>query len=240
MSDGLLVRGAEVRFGSRTALAGVDLQVAAGEVVAILGPSGCGKSTLLRAVAGLVPLAAGAVFIDGADMAGLRTHRRGVGLMFADHALFPHLDTAGNVGFGLRMAGWDRGRASSRIDQMLELVGLADRAGSRVQELSQGQQQRVALARTLAPQPRLVMLDEPMGALDRVLRRELTAMVSRALAETAATALLVTHDRDEAFAQASRVGLMREGRIVQIGPPGELFARPADDWVAGFLADSEA
>ncbi len=239
MSD-VAVRGAVVRYGQRTALDGVDLDVGSGEMVAILGPSGCGKSTLLRAIAGLVPLDAGSVRIDGEDMAGVPTHRRRVGLMFADHALFPHLDVAGNVGFGLRIAGWDRQRLNRRVGEMLELVGLADRADSAVQELSRGQQQRVALARTLAPEPRLVMLDEPMSSLDRVLRRELNRTVSAALEQAGATALLVTHDRDEAFAMSGRVGVMRSGRIEQIDTAERLLATPANGWVADFLADPSA
>lgn len=233
----LLLQDVRLQYGDFVAIDGVSLQVAAGEVVAVLGPSGCGKSSLLRAVAGLEPLSSGAITLAGRDLAGVPVHKRGVGLMFADHALFSHLDVAGNVAFGLRMARWPRQQQEQRVAEMLALVGLADRASSPIAELSGGQQQRVALARTLAPRPEVVLLDEPMSSLDRALRRELREMLAASLAETGATALLVTHDRDEALQLGHRVAVMRSGRLVQVAPGRQLLAEPADDWVADFLAD---
>ncbi len=167
----LAVHGARVRFGSRPALVDVDLEVAPAEVVAVLGPSGSGKSTLLRAVAGLQPLDAGSMRIDGRDLHGVPVHRRGVGLMFQDHALFPHRDVAGNVGFGLRMQGWSRSAIAARVAELLDVVDLPGSGSRPVAELSGGEQQRVALARALAPSPAVLLLDEPLGALDRALRR---------------------------------------------------------------------
>ena len=234
----LIVRDAVVHYGDRIALAGVDLEVAAGETVAVLGPSGCGKSTLLRAVAGLEPLSEGSVVLDGRDLAGVPTYRRDVGLMFSDHALFPHLNAADNVGFGLRMSGWAKPDIRDRVSEMLDLVGLADRADSAVAELSGGQAQRVALARTLAPRPVVVLLDEPMSSLDRALRRDLTETLAESLQQAEATALLVTHDRDEALRLGDRIAVMREGRFVQVAADTELMEHPVDDWVADFLSDN--
>lgn len=226
-----------VHYGERVAVAGVDLTVASGEVVTLLGASGSGKSSLLRAVAGLEPLAGGRVRIAGRDVAGVPPYRRGVGLMFQDHALFPHLSVAQNVAFGLRMHRWPRGDRDGRVAEMLDLVGLGDRARARAHELSGGEQQRVALARTLAPRPAVALLDEPLGSLDRALRRDLVALLGTVFESAAATVLYVTHDRDEAFRLGSRVGVMRTGRIVQVAPPVELASQPADPWIADFLRD---
>ncbi|XVV04685.1 ABC transporter ATP-binding protein [Actinosynnema sp. CA-248983] len=228
------LRGVTVSYGSLVAVSDVDLAVGDGEVVALLGPSGCGKSTLLRAVAGLVP-ASGSVTWDGADLAGVPVHRRGFGLVFQDGQLFPHRDVAGNVAFGLRMHGVDREARGKRVDELLELVGLAGYQRRRVTELSGGEQQRVALARALAPRPRLVLLDEPLSALDRALREQLAVDLARLLREAGATALVVTHDHDEAFTLADRVAVMRAGRIVQVGPPAEVWRSPVDVATARFL-----
>ncbi|WP_309116843.1 ABC transporter ATP-binding protein [Saccharothrix sp.] len=228
------LRGVTVSYGSLVAVSDVDLAVGDGEVVALLGPSGCGKSTLLRAVAGLVP-ASGSVTWDGSDLAGVPVHRRGFGLVFQDGQLFPHRDVAGNVAFGLRMHGVDREARRKRVDELLELVGLAGYQRRRVTELSGGEQQRVALARALAPRPRLVLLDEPLSALDRALREQLAVDLARLLREAGATALVVTHDHDEAFTLADRVAVMRAGRIVQVGPPGEVWRSPVDVETARFL-----
>ena len=231
----LEVRGAEVSFGSVAALAGVELAVGAGETVAILGPSGCGKSTLLRAVAGLQPLDGGRILWDGADLAGVPVHRRDFGLMFQDHALFTHRDVAANVAFGLRMQGAPAEARRARAAEMLELVGLGGFGPRSVATLSGGEAQRVALARALAPEPRLLMLDEPLGSLDRRRRDELAAELRRVLSEVGVTVLHVTHDHDEAFAVADRVAVMLEGRVARIGAPAEVWRDPRRSDVARFL-----
>ena len=231
----LEVRGAEVSFGAVIALAGVDLAVGAGETVAILGPSGCGKSTLLRAVAGLQPLDGGRVLWGGADLAGVPVHRRDFGLMFQDHALFTHRDVAANVAFGLRMQGVPAEARRARADEMLELVGLGGFGPRSVATLSGGEAQRVALARALAPEPRLLMLDEPLGSLDRRRRDELAAELRRVLREVGVTVLHVTHDHDEAFAVADRVAVMLDGRVARIGAPAEVWRDPRRSDVARFL-----
>ncbi|ACU34710.1 ABC transporter ATP-binding protein [Actinosynnema mirum] len=231
----LRLNGVDVRYGDVEAVSGVDLEVAGGEVVALLGPSGCGKSTLLRAVAGLERVSAGAVTWDGTDLAGTPVHRRGFGLVFQDGQLFPHRDVAGNVAFGLRMRGAARGERDKRVAELLELVGLGGYQRRRVTELSGGEQQRVALARALAPDPRLLLLDEPLSALDRSLREQLALDLARLLRETGATALVVTHDHDEAFTLADRVAVMRAGRLRQTGPPARVWREPVDVETARFL-----
>ena len=231
----LQVEGAVVRFGERRALDCVDLALEPGETIAVLGPSGSGKTTLLRAVAGLQRLDAGCIRWDGVDLAGVAPHERHFGLMFQEYALFPHRDVAGNVEFGLRMASSDRVARARRVDEVLALVGLADLRGRRVATLSGGDQQRVALARALAVSPRLLMLDEPLGALDRVWRRRLLTEIRAILDRAALPALYVTHDHEEAFAIATRVAIMRNGRVVQVGSPAEVWRAPADAWTATFL-----
>ncbi len=205
------------------------------EVVCVLGPSGSGKSTLLRAIAGLEVPAAGSVRWDGDDLTGIAPHRRHFGLMFQDHALFPHRDVLGNVEFGLRMQHLPAAAVNSEARGALARVGLAGFEHRRVRELSGGEQQRVALARALAPDPRLLMLDEPLGSLDRELRERLAAELRSLFVSLGVTALFVTHDQDEAFALADRVVVMRAGRIEQVGPPEEVWRRPATEFTARFL-----
>ncbi|MFF4541265.1 ABC transporter ATP-binding protein [Streptomyces aureus] len=231
----LSLEGTTVRFGDRAVLDAVDLDVAEHEIVCVLGPSGSGKSTLLRTVAGLQPLDAGRVVLDGRDQAGVPAHKRGVGLMFQDHQLFPQRDVGGNVAFGLRMQGTPRGGQSARVDELLDLVGLPGARGRAVASLSGGEQQRVALARALAPRPRMLMLDEPLGQLDRSLRERLVVELRELFGELGTTVLAVTHDQGEAFALADRVVVMRDGRIAQSGTPLEVWQRPADAFVARFL-----
>ena len=231
----LTVRSATVTFGRVKALEGVDLEVATGEVVAILGPSGCGKSTLLRAVAGLQPLDAGDVRWDGEDLAGLPVHRRDFGLMFQEHALFSHRDVAANVAFGLRMQKMDAAGRGRRVREVLGLVGLAGYQERTISTLSGGEAQRVALARSLAPEPRLLMLDEPLGSLDRPRREELTEELRVLLRGIGVTVLHVTHDHDEAFAVADRVAVMQSGQIARIGAPVEIWHDPRHAAVARFL-----
>lgn len=241
IEPGLGVRGAVVTYGSRrrltTAVAGVDLDVTPGQILALLGPSGCGKSSLLRAIAGLEPLAAGQVAWDGEALSSVPVHRRGFGLMFQDGQLFGHRDVAGNVAYGLRGTEFGSSRSSQeeRVAQMLDLVGLAGYERRTITTLSGGQAQRVALARALAPSPRLLLLDEPLSSLDRGLREELSAELGRVLRAAGTTALYVTHDHDEAFTVADRVGVMIAGSLVRLATPGELWNEPGSAEVARFL-----
>ncbi|MET7859617.1 ABC transporter ATP-binding protein [Streptomyces sp. NPDC005318] len=231
----LTLEAATVLFGERAALDAVDLQVADHEIVCVLGPSGSGKSTLLRVVAGLHPPDGGRVLLDGVDQSGVPVHRRGLGLMFQDHQLFPHRDVGANVAFGLRMHGVSRGGQDGRVTELLDLVGLPGAERRAVAALSGGEQQRVALARALAPRPKLLMLDEPLGQLDRSLRERLVVELRTLFTRLGTTVLAVTHDQGEAFALADRVVVMRDGRIAQVGTPLEVWQRPASAFVARFL-----
>lgn len=211
------------------------LEVPLGRTVALLGPSGSGKSTLLRLVAGLEPPDAGRITFGETDLTPLPPERRGVGLVFQDYALFPHLTVWENIAFGLRERRWSEARVEARVREMLELTHLTPHARKRPDRLSGGEQQRVALARSLAPEPRLLLLDEPLGALDLRLREELLLELRDILRRTSVTALVVTHDQAEAFLLADRVAVMREGRVVQSDTPEGLYAHPQDAWTARFL-----
>ncbi len=219
--------------GTVVAVDGVSLHVEPGEIVALLGASGSGKSSLLRAVAGLEPLAGGRVAWDGVDLAGVPTHKRTMGLMFQEPALFPNLSVGKNVAYGLHAL--PRSRRGAVVAEFLELVGLPGCASRQVSELSGGQAQRVALARSLAPKPRLMLLDEPLSALDRALRERLVGVLSDVLRATNTTAIHVTHDQDEAFALADRVGVMAGGKLLQFDRPEALWRRPVSTEVATFL-----
>jgi ABC-type Fe3+/spermidine/putrescine transport system ATPase subunit len=222
-------------FGGTAVLRDVSFHVDEGEIVCLLGPSGCGKTTLLRIVAGLETASSGQVVFDGHSLDQVPVHRRGFGLMFQDFALFPHKDVTANVIFGLRMQGLPQRQVEERVADMLALVGLQDYERRRVYDLSGGEQQRVALARSLAPDPRLLMLDEPLGSLDRALREELMNELRAILKRVGVTAIYVTHDQQEAFAVADRVVIMNRGRIVQRGTPQAVYRQPASAWVARFL-----
>ncbi|WP_432586542.1 ABC transporter ATP-binding protein [Streptomyces sp. HD1123-B1] len=227
--------GVSVRFGRHDALDAVDLAVAEHETVCVLGPSGSGKSTLLRVVAGLQRADAGRVWLADRDQTGVPAHRRGVGLMFQDHQLFPQRDVGGNVAFGLRMRRTGRTETERTVAELLDLVGLPGAQRRAVDSLSGGEQQRVALARALAPRPRLLMLDEPLGQLDRGLRERLVVELRELFGRLGTTVLAVTHDQGEAFALADRVVVMDRGRIAQSGTPLEVWQRPASEFVARFL-----
>ena len=231
----LRLRHLTVRFDGALAVDDVSLDLPQGDVLAVLGPSGCGKSTLLRAVAGLEALSAGSVSYDGQDLAAVPTHRRGFALMFQDGQLFPHLSVAGNVGYPLRLRRRPAREVARRIDDLLELVGLPGMGARSVTTLSGGERQRVALARALAVSPRLLLLDEPLSALDRGLRERLAQDLREILVAAGTTALLVTHDQEEAFTVADRLALMRSARVVQTGTVEEVWREPVDAEAARFL-----
>lgn len=229
----LRVAGLGVERGGVPVLDGVDLEAGDGATVAVIGPSGGGKTTLLRAIAGLEAPSSGSLEWDGTDLTAVEPHRRDIGFVFQDYALFPHRDVAANVAFGLEMRRLPRDDVDARVDAALAGVGLARLARRRVDELSGGEQQRVALARALVTEPRLLLLDEPLGALDRGLRSELLDVLAGLLAGR--TAIYVTHDQEEAFALADAVVVLRDGAVAQAGAPEDVWRQPADEWVARFL-----
>ncbi|HWQ84075.1 MAG TPA: ABC transporter ATP-binding protein [Anaerolineales bacterium] len=233
--QGLEVEHISRSFGSTRAVQDVSFQVAPGEIVAVLGPSGCGKSTVLSIVAGLLAPDSGEVVWDGQSLKNVPPYRRGFGLMFQDFVLFPHRNVFENVAFGLQIHGQPSHEVYQRVSEALELVGLPGFDKRDVNTLSGGEQQRVALARSLAPRPRLLMLDEPLGSLDRALRERLVEDLRLILRRLKQTALYVTHDQEEAFVLADRVVLMNAGRVEQIGSPAELYNHPATEFVARFL-----
>jgi ABC-type Fe3+/spermidine/putrescine transport system ATPase subunit len=229
------IRAVSKSYGETPALRDVSLRVAAGAIVCLLGPSGCGKTTLLRLIAGLEQADAGSIWLGGQPIDGVPPHLRGFGLMFQDYALFPHRNVAENVAFGLRMQSLPRKQIGARVAEMLELVGLVGYNRRRVYELSGGERQRVALARSLAPSPRLLMLDEPLGALDRALRERLLADLRAILKRVGLTSIYVTHDQAEAFAIADWLVLMSAGRIEQQGRPEQVYRHPVTPFAARFL-----
>jgi thiamine transport system ATP-binding protein len=234
-ATGLSVVDVHKAFGQVRAVDGVSFDVHPGEILAMLGPSGCGKSTTLHLIAGLEALDSGGVSWDGRDLAKVPPHARGFGLMFQDFALFPHLDVFGNLAFGLRMQHLPPSEVRGRVDEVLDLVGLAGFERRAVDQLSGGERQRVALARSLAPRPRLLMLDEPLGDLDRALKEQLMLDLPKMLNDLGQTAIHVTHDQEEAFAVADRVVVMNDGRVEQVDTPEAIYRRPATSFVAGFL-----
>jgi putrescine transport system ATP-binding protein len=228
----LQVEALTKRFGATRALDGLELAVREGEFLALLGGSGSGKSTLLRLVAGFEAPDAGSIRIAGRDMAGLAPPARPCAMMFQSYALFPHLSVAENIGYGLRRAGVF---SHARVEELLALVGLAGFGPRRPAQLSGGQQQRVALARALARKPPLLLLDEPLAALDAGLRAQTGAELRRLQRETGTSFVMVTHDQGEALALADRIAVLADGRVAQIGPPQEVYCRPATRFVAEFL-----
>ena len=231
----LVVEDIHKRYEGDLLLEGITFSMERGEILSLLGPSGSGKTTLLRIIAGLEPCEAGRIVLDGRDVTRMPVHRRGVVLMFQEYALFPHRTVAENVAFGLRMKRLAPAAIETRVREMLSLVGLEGFGPRDVVALSGGERQRVALARSLAPEPRLLLLDEPLGSLDRTLRERLMGELAAILQRVGVTAISVTHDQAEAFAVADRVALLHEAGIVQIGRPEEIYRAPATPWVARFL-----
>lgn len=231
------VRGLTKSFGTFAALRRVDLDIRTGEFLTLLGPSGCGKTTLMRIIAGLETADDGSVSIDGRDVTAEPPRHRGLGMVFQNYSLFPHMTIAENVGYGLRIKKMSKAVIEARVDAMLALIRLPHIAGRLPSELSGGQQQRVALARALANEPSLLMLDEPLGALDLKLRRQLQAELKRIHRETGMTFLFVTHDQEEALFLSDRIAVMREGIIEQLDSPDAIYHRPVSDYVADFIGD---
>jgi putative spermidine/putrescine transport system ATP-binding protein len=222
-------------YGTVKALDGLTLDLEPGELVALLGPSGCGKTTALRILAGLDDPTSGSVSVDGRDLTRVPANKRDMGMVFQAYSLFPHLTVLDNVAFGLKLRGKAKAERLTRAADMLDLVGLAEHKQKYANQLSGGQQQRVALARALAIQPQVLLLDEPLSALDAKVRVALRSEIRRVQLEVGTTTLFVTHDQEEALAVADRVGVMSQGRLEQIAPPAELYANPATPFVAEFV-----
>jgi ABC-type Fe3+/spermidine/putrescine transport system ATPase subunit len=233
--NGLVIEEIYKSYGEIQALDGVSLAIPEGQTLALLGPSGSGKSTLLNLVAGLETPDRGEIRWNGEPLAGVPPYRRGFGLMFQDLVLFPHMNVFDNVAFGLKMAGWGADQIQERVQEVLDLVGLPGFGERDPNTLSGGEQQRIALARSLAPRPRLLMLDEPLGSLDRSLRERLVVDLHAILLATQQTALYVTHDQEEAFLIASQVAVLRAGRLEQVGAPQEIYLHPRSAFIARFL-----
>ena len=224
-------------FDGYKAVNNVSLDIAKGEIFALLGSSGCGKSTLLRMLAGFETPTSGRIVLDGHDLAGLPPYQRPMNMMFQSYALFPHLSVWDNIAFGLRREGLPKDQVATRVEAMLKLVQLGKYAKRKPHQLSGGQQQRVALARSLAKQPQLMLLDEPLGALDKKLREETQIELVNIIEQVGVTCVMVTHDQEEAMTMASRIAVMSEGRFLQVGPPGEIYETPATRFVADFIGN---
>jgi putrescine transport system ATP-binding protein len=229
------IDGVTKDFGKFTAVRNVSLDIFKGEMFALLGGSGCGKTTLLRMLAGFEAPTAGRIFIDGQDMTSVPPFERPVNMMFQSYALFPHMTVEGNVGYGLKHDKMSRKERADRVREMLDLVQLSELAGRKPHQLSGGQRQRVALARALAKQPKLLLLDEPLGALDKKLREHTQFEIMNIQERTGITFVVVTHDQEEAMTLANRIAVMDRGEIRQIGPPNEVYEYPSSRFVAGFI-----
>jgi putative spermidine/putrescine transport system ATP-binding protein len=232
------LRGLTKRYGQVTAVDGIDLDIREGELLTLLGPSGSGKTTTLRMVAGFELPTEGTIHLGGADVTTRPPFERDVNTVFQDYALFPHMDVADNVGYGLRVRKVPRAERRDRVAAALAQVRLERFGGRRPSELSGGQRQRVALARALVNRPRVLLLDEPLGALDRQLRQEMQVELKAIQAEVGITFLVVTHDQEEALTMSDRIAVLRDGRIEQVGAPAEVYERPANPFVAGFIGTS--
>ena len=231
----LTLEGVTHRFGDFTAVQDIDLDIAGGELVALLGPSGCGKSTLLRIIAGFIAQSRGSVLFDREPVDHLVPTRRGAGIVFQNYALFPHMTVAANVAYGLEARRTPKEKIAPRVEEMLRLVHMESYAARLPRQLSGGQQQRVALARALAVDPKILLLDEPFGALDKNLRLDMQIEVKRLQREFGITTLLVTHDQEEALSMADRIAVMNKGRIEQLSPPTEVYDRPQTVFVNQFV-----
>lgn len=235
MGARLEIEGLVKHFGGATAVAGVDLSVAPGEFVSLLGPSGCGKTTTLRMIAGLEQADAGSIWIDGNDVTHVPARQRGIGMVFQQYALFPNLSAYENIAFSLRVKRWNKAKIDERVRDLLDTVHLLDAAKKYPHELSGGMQQRVALARALAIAPPVLLLDEPLSALDAAIRESLRTELRRLHRQLGVTVVYVTHDQSEAMALSDRVVVMEKGRVSQTGTPQELYRRPSTEFTAGFV-----
>jgi spermidine/putrescine ABC transporter ATP-binding subunit len=234
----LVLEGISKRYGSTVALKPLTLTIPGGSLVALLGPSGCGKTTTLRIVAGFERPDRGRVRVGGRDITGLPPNKRGLGMVFQNYSLFPHMTVAENIAFGLKMAGMPRAEISNRVAAALDTVRLAGFGGRYTHQLSGGQQQRVALARSIITNPTVLLLDEPLGALDKNLRESMQFELHSLQRSLGITSVLVTHDQEEALTMSDLVAVMRDGEVVQMGPPGEVYDRPRTRFVAEFLGTS--
>ena len=231
----LRIEGVSKRFGAFAAVDRLSLDIHPGEFFALLGPSGCGKTTLLRLIAGFERASLGRILLDGVDLSAVPPHRRPVNMMFQSYALFPHLTVEGNVAFGLKQEGLPRAQISERVSEMLKLVKLENLGRRKPHELSGGQRQRVALARSLVKRPRILLLDEPMAALDKKLRGETQFELMDLQRRLGLTFIIVTHDQSEAMTVADRIAVMDRGRLMQVAPPAKIYERPNSRWVADFI-----
>ncbi|MGI2879908.1 ABC transporter ATP-binding protein [Vibrio furnissii] len=234
MSD-VSVQQLTKRFGNNTVFESIQFDIQQGEFITLLGPSGCGKSTLLRSLAGLNPVDSGSIFVGGEEITHAAPQKRGIGMVFQSYALFPNMTVAGNIGFGLKMQGRDKATMAREVAQVIELVALQGKEDCYPHQLSGGQRQRVALARALVVKPRILLLDEPLSALDAKIRKHLRQQIRDIQKELNLTTIFVTHDQEEAMTMSDRIFLMHQGKIVQQGSPESIYTQPANEFVAGFM-----